>query len=446
MEAPTGLFRFGSLRPIFGLRHYVRFDDQTAHYLVPFPPREAQTRIKHQILAEYVGAWSGIISSGIGSRPRRASFTTDFVYADGFAGSGEYEYDLADPEQGPVPGSPLIAMDALRRAEPDIRLKGVTPRTSGIFIESNREFFDELCRHAEDSLPGWPKHMPSSIRGIELGAITAVHGDFRNNSAGVPEVLPERAFLLVLVDPYGTSAHMDSLVHLLRRKRTDLIVFFPSHEVQLHGAAINKPNLSPQERANTVARVEAVFGGDCWEPIARRTELSAQERIDLYADLYQGQLKSFGRDYWVKKIALRFSASPASTPGYHLFLVTDSADGAMRMNDILRKAEIRKHVAHLQDLEQRIHSRGNLELGLDLESTAPGEEVVPDLDEVIRDVEAVLPKGAGTEVVWKELKGRLADTIYLESEIKRALTKLKRSGRITYDSVLRKDSPIRVLR
>lgn len=266
------------------------------------------------------------------------------------------------------------------------------------------------------------------------------------NSAVIADVLPELAFLLVLVDPYGPSAHMEALVPLLRRKRTDLIVYFPSHDVQLHGAAINKPDLSAQERANTVSRVEAVFGGDCWEPIARQTELSAQERIYIYADPYQRQLKSLGRDYWVKKIALRFSASPASTPGYHLFLVTDDADGAMRMNDILRKAEIRKHVARLQDLEHRIRSRGNLELALDLEPTVPEPEVVPDLDEVIADVIAVLPAGVGTEVAWKDLKGRLADTIYLEGEIKRALTKLKGIGRITYDSPLRKKSPIRVLR
>src|SRR5438045_7871700 len=69
---------------------------------MPFPSREAQTRIKHEILREYAGAYGGIIARGVGRRAP-ADAVLDLAYFDGFAGFGRYAGDLDQPgEIAPV--------------------------------------------------------------------------------------------------------------------------------------------------------------------------------------------------------------------------------------------------------------------------------------------------------------------------------------------------------
>src|SRR5688572_22323979 len=101
---------------------------------MPFGRRPAQTRIKHGILRDYVGAWMGIICGGLF---RRASAgwtppTFDFVYLDGFAGRGAYMGDDDKPGSELVWGSPIIGAQALALQADLWQRKGLSIRTTSI--------------------------------------------------------------------------------------------------------------------------------------------------------------------------------------------------------------------------------------------------------------------------------------------------------------------------
>lgn len=411
---------------------------------MPFGARPAQTRIKHAIVTEYVGAWAGIISTGLRPRTGQRQFTTEFVYADGYAGYGQYSFDKANPAAGAVWGSPILALRALIGASSDMRSNGLQPNVTGILVEKDQEKFRELCSHLQAQFPEVDLHTPRSSSDISLGTNSAIKGDFREEGGKIVEAIPEKAFLLTFVDPFGTSAHFDAIVPLLERHKTDLILYFPSQQILKYGGAINKPNPSETD-INNMGRVNAVFGCDYWREIARRSDLTSGVRIELYAKLYQSRLRSVRRSPWVKTIPLRFSGSNLNTPGYHLVLVTDHPDGAMRMNDILRKAEVREHVELLQDKEQEIREAANLELfAADYASEVPEEEITFETGEIVAAIERALSQQAGRKITWKNLKGCLANELYREHEIRRGLKQLKGS-RVAYEKRLTNKTSIQIL-
>lgn len=85
-----------------------------------FKIRYSQTRVKHEILRGYSGAWAGIITNGlrgaaIAARDRGEPFEVDIVYLDLYAGFGRYERDADKPNAAePIWGSPIIATKTLR--------------------------------------------------------------------------------------------------------------------------------------------------------------------------------------------------------------------------------------------------------------------------------------------------------------------------------------------
>lgn len=405
---------------------------------VQFGVRKAPTRIKHGILREYVGAWAGIISRGLVGQERRGGYSVkpDFVFLDGYAGFGRYAGDADDPTSGPVWGSPIIGMAALAVAAEQARSDGLESRISGIFIDEDSDKCAALLVNCSESEVDVTVNEVSAYSLSCLGSGVVINGDFREHVTSIINALPSSAFLLAFVDPYGPSASFNAIKSLLSRPKTDAIIFFPSHDVFVRGASATKPepDLSSSERGN-LTRNDALFGNDTWRRIAHNSSLSKEEKVDRYVDLYQSRLDSLARRLFIKEIGLRFS--DIDTPAYHLFLVTDNPDGAMRMNDILWKAEFRRHVERWRDMETRVRQRkeeqGVLELDLGLSHTkkpdveleqSPEEEVRHTITEVLRGVEGNL--------TWGELKGYLADEIYRQTEIRRALTALKRQRRISY--------------
>jgi three-Cys-motif partner protein len=111
-------------------------------------PYKKQTRIKHEILYNYLTRWMSIL--GRPQRDRRRVMH----YVDGFAGSGRYEKDH--------PGSPIIAMEVgqeLRERYEDFYLKCH-------FIERDRRTHESLrwnVEIAKHDFPGvWARTMSRS--------------------------------------------------------------------------------------------------------------------------------------------------------------------------------------------------------------------------------------------------------------------------------------------
>jgi three-Cys-motif partner protein len=409
---------------------------------VPFPPRDSQTRIKHEILRQYAGTWAGIITSGIRKQMRsgrfRGRFTLDLVYLDAFAGAGVYDGDSAEPPpRSPVWGSPVIATEALMAVSPGSDEFDI--RVSTIAIEQHHA--EELFEALSSAELGIPVRLADGFDGAARAEATVIAADCRRIIDQILDGLTPHEFLLTLVDPYGDAMSMEQLGRLLGRERTDGITLFPTSEVLKRSGSARKSTgeLSPTERIN-LARTTALFGTDSWMEIAR-SELDAVESEGAYVDLYENQIRAIDQDLIVKSIRLRFGK--LNRTGYHLFLTTRHHDGALRMNDILRAAGIREHWTLWCDRQAQLQRRDGMGLLFELVYRPEDpEEINP--DEAANIVRGRLPDVGGT-TTWKDLYVAMADEVLGSDEIGRAMTVLKKQRRITFDGRRHWD-PIRVLR
>lgn len=419
---------------------------------MPFPPRDSQTRIKHGILREYVGAWSGIIANGLRGAARQANvlgrpFQLPLIYVDGFGGCGRYERDsdqLASTE--PVWGSPIIGMRAL---EASVARFDYPIQLSGIVVEENPANFEELVATMQEAVLRTPLGVRERVADAVRGEVTLVEGDFRDHVTDLVRWLRD-SFALVLVDPYGTGMPMEALKPLLSRSRTDAIILFPFLDIDRKGGSAKKPveERTPHDQGN-VTRVTNVFGTEQWIAIACDPTLTMADREERYATLYFDQLRALYPELIVKNIALRLSASDRT--GYHLFLTTTDADGAMRMNDILRSAEFQEHFTIWRDEVERQRRREEEsaqesmfgDLGLAFGSPAPAVEPLQvDMKMVEGAILALCPHN--TDLTPKQFYGCMANTPYRSTEIDKALRALRNNKRAQFTGLNRTDK-IRIL-
>ena len=419
---------------------------------MPFPRRPAQTRVKHEVLDQYSGAWAGIIANGVRKSPaaRQSSFILDLVYVDGFSGFGRYDGDKDKPEnRTAVWGSPVIGLRQLEFAANSGRDSGMSVRVSGILIDKNDQGqIQELEENLRAAGIVTPIAAVPNASAIRKGCVNLISGDFRDHVDGVVNSIQPADFVLAFLDPYGESMRMDSLTRVLGRRKTDSIVLFPTARVDRFGGSVAKPpgDRNLQENWN-IQRINQLYGDEEWQKIAIDRELTREDREIGYVDLYRSRVKAIDKGLWVKNIALRFTG--IDREAYSLLLTTRDADGGMRMNEVLRKAEARKHWSLWEDHEARLRSKEK-ETGLgnlfpEMPRTPP-----PSIDsETITD-EAVISSildlvSLGEELKYKTLLGRLCDSAYVPREINSALRSLRDKQQFEFDQ-LRNSSTIRRLR
>jgi uncharacterized Fe-S cluster protein YjdI len=208
-------------------------------------------------------------------------------------------------------------------------------------------------------------------------------------------------------------------------------------DVDRKGASVRKlpTDRTPGDKGN-VTRVGAVFGDPRWEEIAKDTSLGVQQREAAYEELYYQCLESLDTELVVKNIPLRLSSADRTV--YHLFLTTRDPHGALRMNGILRAAGLREHFALWGDYFERRReaeaARGEMDLfggTLDVAPAVEPEEI--DREELKRVLVTRCP--SGTELTLKEVRRRMANDFYTETELNGALAALKREDTVDYSSL-----------
>ena len=414
---------------------------------MPFPPRPAQTRVKHEIIHEYSGAWAGIIGNGISPVAWRSGFVLDLVYLEGFAGFGRYKYDRHQPENSnPVWGSPIIALRQLEAVSKRVHSRGIAVRVTGILVDLNQEGqIEELETNLLAARIATPVKRLQNVCGIRKGHVNLLAADFRDHVNNIVDTIDSGDFVLAFLDPYGESMRMHSLDQILGRPKTDSIVLFPTARVdRLSGCVAKMPrDRGPQDYSN-IKRIDHLYGGKEWRNIAIESGRTREQREIAFCTLYRNRLKAIDEDLWVKNIALSFP--DIGRQAYSLLLATRDADGGMRMNDILRKAEARKHWSMWEDLEAKLRARdartgqGHLFPEMPL-AAPPSIESKPVPKELIMDsiMGVVLP---GEALEYKRLLGRLCDTPYRTREINGALRHLRKQGSFGF-SRLKKGSTVR---
>jgi three-Cys-motif partner protein len=401
---------------------------------MPFDSRDAQTRIKHEVLHDFAGAWAGIIGNGYRVHHLKGvEVSVPLVYVDGYGGMGRYLKDSDSPlPESPIWGSPIIAMQALESAAMRMRAAGMHVQLSAFVAEKDRSNFAELTSNVRESGLRTPVRLLGSTDEARHGFVNLIRGDFRKMVPAVIEWLEDR-YALVFIDPYGAGVPLDVVRSFVARQRTDVITLFPFMDVELRGGSVRKPvdERTRTDRSN-IMRCATTFGGDSsWERVATATGLSPDQRSSRYQKIYEKLLRDADPTAAVKSILL--TLSKMDRPFGHLFLITRDPWGAIRINEVLRKAGVREHYARWGDLfarrRERDDAKGILSLFDAASETAPGvERYSVEPDDVSEQIRRLFPPPA--EVTRRRLFHALFDDVFTAGEIDSALTRMEKVGAV----------------
>jgi three-Cys-motif partner protein len=399
-----------------------------------FATRNSQTRIKHSILDEYAGVWAGIISHGLRKVALdKPGVKLDLVYLDCFAGKGRYGADSDAPDaSGPVWGSPVLGYAKLLKQAGQLEAQvDCKVSVTGIAIDNDRQYVDDLVVNLNEALGVDAAEISQFDRSQHWGRYSVIHGDCRDYLAGLLAQLRTNDFLLAFVDPYGPAARMDVVNQLLRRKRTDTIIYFPTFDVDMKGGSAKR---SEEERLPTeepnLLRTDRLFGTDAWREIARDETLDLSGRAKAFADLYAERLSFADPTLAIKNIPLRFSQQ--DRPAFNIFAATRNSDGALRLNGIMRKADYRQHWTVYGDARAREEQQPQIVLfGM------PAPEVTqwkPSAEEIASDIQdAVI---VGGKLTYNELRDLMVSSAYTEAEIKKGLRHMRKHDRLQFEDPL----------
>jgi three-Cys-motif partner protein len=216
---------------------------------------EPHTKVKHEIMRRYLGAWFAILGSWHGR----------ILFIDGFAGPGRYDSG--------EPGSPIIAMNTLLEHRDKDRL---LDRCEFVFFfcEPDGRRFPVLQRTITE-FAGGRGGLPTKVQ-VEAvdqsfgDAIDAVLDQLRAQKAALA---PTFAF----VDPFGIKGiEMRQIAELLSFPRGELLVNLATQSM---GRFTNAPEFEQH--------MDALFGTDEWRAAS---DLTAPERRTFFRDLYTRQL------------------------------------------------------------------------------------------------------------------------------------------------------------
>jgi three-Cys-motif partner protein len=255
-------------------------------------PLEPHTRGKHLVLKSYLDAWLPIMGKWNGR----------ILFIDGFAGPGEYE--------GGEPGSPLIALDALKDHASQSQIKADVIFD---FIEKDSSRAAHLKELVKARAP-----LPSNCK------VHIENAAFDEALAGVLDMLEEQkkkmAPAFVMVDPFGVS---DTPMNVVRR-----ILQNPKSEVYISFMyeAINRFKTTPEFEAH----LDRLFGTSDWR---KGMEIKdSEERKNFFYGLYKKQLRAAGA-----KHVVHFELFEKNRLVYAIFFGTQHTLGADRMKQAIWK-------------------------------------------------------------------------------------------------------------
>lgn len=422
-------------------------------------PRDTQTQVKHLILDQYLNAWGGIILHGLRGSAHNAQaagrdFETHFIYVDGFAGCGRYQGDrstlLAHPDDAQqVWGSPVLGIRALTKLRTLGQSYGIPVRTNAILVEKDPLVFSTL-RESLD-MAGWSREtrQTTDFESLADGEIALIQDDFCQWADKIRGFTSDRyRFAFYLLDPYGPSGIplQRVVAPIIRSPRTDVMINFPYQDLHKKTGGANQDILPAHERAayaKAQLHYDALFGSQAWRPISSATLASEpdddqSERMEAaLVNLYYQQLQTMDSTLAIKSVRLRFPTKERTM--FYLFLTTHDGTGALLLNELLDKAQLREYELRRQFqavrtiAEARDHGQLTFE-----EILTPAKEDLPrpsigltrpTAADIATEIER---RFHGRKAVYREILAAFADSPYYASEMKSALTFLKRSGRASY--------------
>jgi hypothetical protein len=225
------------------------------------------------------------------------------------------------------------------------------------------------------------------------------------------------------------------------------MINFPYQD--LHKKAVRLLNQEdvPSRLEPLVEHYDAMFGGKGWRQTARQAAsgTDTQERSTLVetglVDFYLDVLKQVDPDLIPKSVRLRFPDKERTM--FYLFLTTHDGTGALKLNKVLDNARLSEYELRQEYKIAKVMARarevGQLSMW-DLGSAAPPRassrkaeaREEPDIDELAA---VIHERFAGQSVQFRQVIREFADSPYYHSDIKKAMTRLKRGKKATYSKL-----------
>lgn len=418
--------------------------------------RKVQTKIKHQILGKYLGAWTGIILNGVKKYSSRNTIPrVKFIYVDLFSCTGYYDSDSAQPmslDGSLIKGSPLIGIDCLKKAVQCGYDYKLDVSYNCIFIEEKKPIFDELLSKLGD----YKSIRPGTIREVDdLNSlkdqdIAVINGDCLNYTDKIINYIgSEHTWTFVFIDPYGPKSIPIHMVKTyVNAEKVDCMINFPI--LNIHRKGINSHDGGVETRNSgekqTLENIDNVFGNKDWRMVAnkyisqQRTPKRTYQIDDSFGKQYYNCLLENCQTSYIKRIPIKFPDKNRII--FDLLLTTKNYNGAFAMNDILREAEIDQfyHSERAKIFDaQRKESKGNQVPIFSPETTIKNPDLIVKLPpsqypgKIIS--EWLIKEFGGESITINNIYKRSVNTTYTIPEIRKGLKYLKGKNLVTYHTL-----------
>ncbi len=439
-------------------------------------PRDVQTQVKHRILEKYLGAWGGIILSGLSRYARDDNqINAHFVYVDCFSYIGKYSGDIEniwiEGTQNHVLGSPFIGIRALDQlVQQSQKYTNVNITTNVILVEEKPQNFKWLIENLKlEGLENRVKHTVD-FRRLLPSEIAVINTDSTKIKNKLLDFTKQRhTWAFYLLDPYGGKGIPYEFVKsIIESDKHDVMInFIYSDLAKKAGAVVAGAAVSEKQRKH-VEHWTRVFNSEEWISIKRDIEEHRESRDLLLSalgmtqeeaeydpifegmmpekaltdsqltnlterrlvHLYQQTLKEMDPRIISKSIKLHFPDK--ERPMFYLFLTTHDATGALELNKILDTAEWWEHELRYirRSVKKQLPPEGQMSL------FAPEAPPVPPILNARPPVEdcanVLIQNFSGQSLTVKEIYQGMADEEFFLSEINKALTQLKKQGKAIY--------------
>lgn len=257
-------------------------------------PLDEQTVGKHRVLQHYLDGWFPILGSSNGR----------LLFIDGFAGPGEY----ADGGQG----SPIIALDCIRKHKQKGRLKGVA--IVCLFIESDTQ---RAC-HLKELLKQQPPVSETKCYVLE--------GMFDDHMTALLNYIDEQkmrfAPAFVMIDPFGVKGSRIELIErILQNNKSECFISFMYEPIRRFH---KQPEFEPH--------LNELFGTKKWKECLDMEE--SETKKGFLHGLFATQLKKKGAKYVVA-----FELWKSNRHIYTIYFTSGSSKGCNLMKEAMWKVE-----------------------------------------------------------------------------------------------------------
>lgn len=336
------------------------------------------SRIKHQILNGYFGAWAGILSK---------SFSR-LAYFDCFAGDGRY----VDEHGQSLPGSPQRAVGIAT---------DLVNKTKGLFLTLGFIERDE----AKAARLRVDLTSIARVPGLECSVLA---GDARDLVDQVLKTLQSRTSVvptLFFVDPYGHPLPIPILKRLLAIPKAEVLVNLMWYRISM--------DLGNADRFD---HFNYMFGHERW--ITQQfMRLTGREREESFLEYFEQEVAAPYRTHFAMPYSPEDKvAAPDRRVKFYLVHFSSHPRAATAMKAVMHRAE--------KNIEQLYGSQSQSSFDF----AEPGTLRVAELTRILRAT-----FHAGQRVTFRELLDRTANLPYFEPEYRQTLKQLDDEGQVQID-------------